>query len=110
MFQSGRDIDAITVKIAVIIDQDIPEIDPDTVLDASVVMDICFALSHFALDVDGELDRIDDAVKLSQQAIACRLDDPAGIQTERRVYEAGSVRFLARWPQLAWQLPARSPI
>ena len=67
--QARCDVNAVAQDI-VPVDNDITDIDADTIVDASVIRLIRLALLHRILDVDSALNRIDRAGKLHQQSIA----------------------------------------
>ena len=71
-----RDVDAVTEDV-VALDDDVAEIDADAELDASVLRHVLIALDHRPLDLGGTGDRVHDARKLDQHAVAGDLDDAA---------------------------------
>src|SRR5262252_5017585 len=74
--QTCRDIDAVSVDV-VAFNDDVTDVDAN----AKLYLPICgyadIALGHTPLHINGAANRIDDAGKLEQQAIASGLDDAA---------------------------------
>src|SRR5262249_30254571 len=77
-FKTGGDVDAVTKDIAVV-DDDIAEIDTHAKLDPLVRRHAGVADGHFALHLDRTTHRVDDAGEFDQEAVTCRLDDPAPV-------------------------------
>ena len=61
------------------LDDHFAEVDADTNHDALILGRASLPLSHAALDIDGALDRIDDASELRQNAVAHELEDAAAM-------------------------------
>src|ERR1700752_5026049 len=75
-FDPSGDIHPVAVEI-VALDDHATEIDTDAKFDAIVGSDAGVALGHCLLDLDRGADRIDDAGKFHQHAVAGGLDDTA---------------------------------
>ena len=105
-FQAGSDIDAIPEDVAVIYD-DIAYIDADAKNDALVLANTRIATEHAALNRNRALHRIDDAAKLDQRPVACRLDDTPMMSGDRGVDQLAAVGFQRR--QRAHFIDAHQP-
>ncbi len=94
-FEPRRDIHSVAEDV-VAVDDDVAEIDPDPEVDAPVFGDFGIAVDHRPLDLDGAADRIDDAGKLDQHAVAGGLDDAAAMLGDLRVGKLASMGFEPR--------------
>ena len=74
--QPCRNIDAIAVDVAVG-DHDVAEIDADAKFHPLVFLDRRVAVGHIALHRDGARDGLDNALKLSEEAVTSILNDPS---------------------------------
>ena len=83
-FQSCSDVDAVAVDVAAI-GNDVAEVDPDAEGDAFVLGCLGVAVDHRPLDLDRTPDRIHDARKFHQHAVAGRLDDAPAVLPDLRV-------------------------
>src|SRR5262249_45937223 len=79
-----RDIHAVA-KDVTILDYNIPYIDTDAKLDALLVRDRGITVGHAGLHLGRAAQRIDDAGKLDQEPVACRLDEPAVVRGDSRI-------------------------
>jgi hypothetical protein len=70
-----------------------PHIDAHAEDDAPVFSHVRIAADHAALHYDGAPDRIDDAGKLDQRAVARSLDDTAMMGRDRWVKQLAPVSF-----------------
>jgi hypothetical protein len=68
------DVDPLAVPVSPV-DDHLAEIDADAHVDAVVLGEASISLRHCALDVDGALDRVDDARKLGEKTVAHHLED-----------------------------------
>ena len=91
-FDPSGDVDAVSVDV-VALDDHIAEIDADAQFDAVVRLSIRVPLGHRLLHRDPAADRIDDARKLHQHAVAGGLDDPAVMLGDFRIEEFPAQRF-----------------
>jgi hypothetical protein len=77
--ETGGDVDAVTVDVA-LIDDNIAEINADAEVDAPFSGNVSVvALCHVALHLDRAAHRIDDAGKLDQRAVAGGFDKAATV-------------------------------
>jgi hypothetical protein len=90
-FQPCCDIDA--VENVALVDDDVAEIDPDAEFDTAVGRHIGVSLGHPALDFGGAAHRVDDALKLGQQAVAGGLDDAPAMLGDRGIDELAPMRL-----------------
>jgi hypothetical protein len=67
--QTGGDVDAVAEDV-VVLDDDVSEIDADAEMDPLAVGQLRVAVNHPALHLDSATDRVDDALKLDQHAVA----------------------------------------
>src|SRR5262249_48363607 len=75
--QAGGDIDAIAVEVVVLHDY-IAHMEADSKGQPAVLRHDVVALGHAALDLDSALQCVDHAGEFNEEAVASRLDDPAG--------------------------------
>ena len=75
-FEPGRDVDAVAKDVA-ILDDDVALVDADAELDAALRWQRGIAFGHCRLHFGRASERVDDAGKLDQQAVAGGLDDAA---------------------------------
>ncbi len=83
--ESGGDVDAIAEDV-VAVDDDVAEIDPDPQLETTVDRNGIIDRTRCLLHLDGAIQRVDDARKIRQQAVACGADDPPVVGGDQRVY------------------------
>ena len=88
-FKTGSHVDAIAEDVARV-DDDIPEVDPDTVFNPTFVGPFRFLLSDRLLNFDRALDGVDNARKLDEKAVAGCLDHPAVMLGDRSDRSAAS--------------------
>ncbi len=86
------DVDALAVPVRPLDDQ-LAEIDADAHVDALVLGKACVSLRHPALDVDGALDRVDNARELGEKPVAHQLEDCAAMGRDRRLDQFRPVDF-----------------
>ena len=87
LLKARGDVDALAVPVRPL-DDHLAEVDADAHVDALVLGKAGVSLRHSALDVDGALDRVDDAPKLGQKTVAHELEDcsrDAPLSPARRV-------------------------
>jgi hypothetical protein len=77
-FEPGRDVDPIAKDVPVLYD-DVPDIDPDAPFDASFGRNVGVAACHAGLHLGRAAQRIDNARKLDQEAVAGGFDYPAAM-------------------------------
>ena len=82
--EPGGDVDAIAEDV-VAVDDDVAEIDADPQLETALRRDRIVDRPRRPLHLDGAVQRIDDARKIRQQAVACRADDPPAMCCDQRV-------------------------
>src|SRR6202040_3639292 len=85
----AADIDTIAIDVAAVLD-DVPEIDPDTELDALLLRHPDVAFGHLLLNLDGATHRIDNAGELDQQPVASRFNNAAAVLLDLRVGKLAS--------------------
>src|SRR5438270_766792 len=90
-----RDVDAVAMDVAVL-DNDVARIDPDAEFDAPVFRRGGIPRPHPALHGNGAGDRLDDARKFDQEAVAGRLDDAALVLGDQRVDQLAAQGLEAR--------------
>jgi hypothetical protein len=90
--QPRRDVDPIS-EYVVLLANYVAKVDADAKPDAPVLGDLWLAIDHPPLDLDGAANRIDDARKLSQQAVPGVLDHPAPVFLDLRIDQFGEMRF-----------------
>ena len=104
-FQPGGDIDAIAENV-VAVDDHVAEIDADPELETALGRDRVVDRARDALHLDRTAQRIDDARKIRQQAVARRADDPPAMRRDQRVNGAAQ---LAERPMRAGLVLAHQP-
>ena len=82
--EPGGDVDAVA-KDVVAVDDDVAEIDADPQLETALGRDRGVDRARGALHLDSATQRVDDARKIRQQAVACRADDPPAMRRDQRV-------------------------
>src|SRR5260370_13174654 len=92
-FDPRGDVDAVAIEVA--FDDHVAEIDADAQLDAVVRPDAGVPLGHRLLHLDRAADRIDDAGKFDQHAVAGGLDDPAVLFDDLRIEQIAAQRYEA---------------
>ena len=88
--QPGCDVDAIA-KDVIAIDDHVAEIDPDPQFEPALRRDRVVDRARAPLHFDGAVQRIDDARKIRQQAVARRADYPATLRRDQRVDRAAEL-------------------
>ena len=83
--QASGDIDAVAHQVAVAFLDHVAEMDADPKFDALVRRDLCVALDHRPLDLNGTAHGVDHATKLDDTAVAGPLDDAAVMGGSRGV-------------------------
>jgi hypothetical protein len=86
-FQAGRDVDAVTVDPAFVVDH-ISQIDTDAKPHAATLRHFLVTRGHHGLDLDGALSGADDAGELSQDAVASGVDDAPAMLADQRQDDA----------------------
>src|SRR5260370_1378140 len=84
-FQSRGDIDAVPHKIAVVLLDDIAQMDAHPELDATFRRQTGIALEHAGLHLDGAANGVHHAAELDENAIAGALNDAAMSNAEGRL-------------------------
>ena len=82
--EPGGDVDAIAEDV-VAVDDHVAEIDADPQLETALGWDGVVDGARGALHLDGATQRVDDARKIRQQAVACGADDPPAMRRDQRV-------------------------
>ena len=82
--EPGGDVDAIA-KDVVAVDDDVAEIDTDPQFETALGRDRVVDGARCSLHLDGAVQRVDDARKIRQQAVAGRADDPPAMCRDQRV-------------------------
>jgi len=82
--EPGGDVDAVA-KDVVTVDDDIAEIDTNPQLQAALGRGRVVYRTRGPLHLDGATQRVDDARKIRQHAVAGRADDPAAMRCDQRV-------------------------
>ena len=85
--EPGGDVDAIA-KDVVAIDDHVAEIDADPQLETALGRDRVIDGVRCSLHLDGAVQRVDDARKIRQQAVARGADDPPVMRRDQRVDRA----------------------
>ena len=85
--EPGGDVDSVTENI-VAVDDHVPEIDADPQLEPALRQDRIVDRTRGALHLDRAVQRVDDARKICQQAVAGRADDPSAMCRDQRVDSA----------------------
>ena len=88
--QTRRDVDAVAVDV-VVLDDDVAEVNADPEGDATLLGNGFVTFGDAPLDVDGALDRLDDARELDQNAVAHELDDAPVMPGDRGIDELFAV-------------------
>ena len=91
-FQASGNIHAIAENV-ITVNDDVTDIDANSEYDAPVLGYIRIAADHGALDDHSVPDRVDDAGKFDQRAIACRFDDAAMMEGNCRVDHLTAMGF-----------------
>src|SRR5262252_8112578 len=81
--QTRSDIHPIAVDSGFIMD-DIALVDTDPELNSARLFDLGIALPHGRLDCERAFDGVHDTPKLSQDPVACRINDPAPVLPNHR--------------------------
>src|ERR1700722_11306512 len=74
LLESRGDVDALAVPVRPL-DNHLTQIDPDAHIDAVILREAGVPLRHPALDLDGAFDRVDNAPKLGEKAVAHEFED-----------------------------------
>ena len=85
--EPGGDVDAIAEDV-VAIDDDVAEIDTDPQLETAFGRDRVVDGTRRSLHLEGAVQRVDDARKIRQKAVACGADDPSAVRRYQRVDSA----------------------
>jgi hypothetical protein len=93
-FDPRSDVDPIAINV-IGLDDDVAEIDADAQLDAAVRADTRVPFGHRLLHHDRAADRIDNAGKLHQHAVAGGLDDATAVFGDLRIEELAAQRLEA---------------
>ena len=88
-FKSRRNIHSIPVQISPISNR-VANVDPNPKADSSIRRLIAVVDRDLLLHLDGTAHRPVDAVEHDEQGIASRLDDPAAVLLDRRVYQVAA--------------------
>ena len=80
---SRRDVDAVAEDV-VAVDDDVAEIDADPQLETAVDLDWIIRRTDCLLHLDRTAQRVDNARKIRQQAVACGADDPPAVFRDQR--------------------------
>ena len=88
------DVDAVAEKVAAL-DDDVAEVDSDAEFDSPVLGHVSVAGRHGLLHGAGTLDRIHDARKFDEHAIAGEFDDATRMPADLRLDELGLVLLQA---------------
>ena len=83
-FETGGDVDAITENV-VAVDDHVTEIDPDPQLEAAIDRDWIIDRTRGQLHLDSAAQRVDNARKIREQAVACCADDPPVMRCDQRI-------------------------
>jgi hypothetical protein len=81
--QPRSDIHPVAVDSGFVMD-DIALVDTDPELNSARLFDLSIALPHSRLDRDRAFDGVHDTPKLSEDPVACRIDDPATVLPNHR--------------------------
>ena len=90
LLETRRDVDAFAMPVRALHDH-FAEVDSDPNIDAMVLGLAGVPLRHSALDVDGALNRVDNAPEFRQQAVAHELEDAAMVGRYLRLDEFNAV-------------------
>ena len=85
--EPGGDVDAIAEDV-VAIDDDVAKIDTDPQLETAFGRHRVVDGTRCPLHLEGAVQRVDDARKIRQQAVACGADDPSAMRRDQRVDSA----------------------
>ena len=88
--EPGGDVDAIA-KDVVAIDDHVAKIDTDPELETPFRRDGVVDGTRCSLHLDGAVQRVDDARKIRQQAVARGADDPSAVRGDQRVDSAAEL-------------------
>ena len=88
-------VDAVTEDI-VAVDDDVAQVDSDTITNALFLRHFRFAFSDRTLDCNGAANGIHDAGKLDEQTIAGRLYDAPVMFSDSGIYQLAAVKPLPR--------------
>ena len=83
--EPGGDVDSIAEDVGAI-DDDVAKIDTDPQLETAFGRDRVVDGTRCPLHLDGAVQRVDHARKISEQAVACGPDDPPTLRHDQRVY------------------------
>ena len=95
VFEPSSDIDALAENVAVF-DDDVPDVDANTELDALVRSHSHVALGHTALLLHGAADSVHSANELDQYPVACAFDDSSAMFGDVGLEKFAPVRVEAR--------------
>jgi hypothetical protein len=73
-------------KDIAVLDHNVAHVDANAVFDATLWRYDSIALGHLALDLDGTAQRISHTAELGEKAVARRLDEPAVMRSDLRIY------------------------
>ena len=82
--EPGGDVDAVAEDV-VAVDDDVAEIDADPQFETALGRDRIVDGARRPLHLDGAAQRVDDARKIRQQAVACGADDPSAMGRDQRI-------------------------
>ena len=88
-FDSGRDIDTITVYAITILD-DIAQIDADSESHLAIGGQRIITCFQFILNLKGTLNGIDNTGKFCQQVVARRIDNPSMVTADQAAYDGSA--------------------
>jgi hypothetical protein len=91
-FKARGDVDAIAHQIAVALLDHVANMDADPKLDALLGRQARVALDHAGLHFNSAADRVYDAAKLNDRAVASALDDVAVMHRDGRVDQIAAER------------------
>ena len=91
-FKARGDVDAIAHQIAIALLDHVANMDADPKLDALLGRQARVALDHAGLHFDSAADRVYDAAKLNDRAVAGALDDAASMKGDGRVDQIAAER------------------
>ena len=85
--EPGGDVDPVA-KDVVAVDDHVAEIDANPQFQTALGRDRVVDRTRGPLHFDGAVQRVDDARKIRQQAVACGADDPSAMRRDQRVDSA----------------------